>query len=293
MFLSTNMFITFLPLLTTFFNGFNNFNNKIRLPNKHNLNMNYDNTPFINLLNYNLQITNKLNFTPRFIDENFITKKTNKHSGIIHNYCFKNDYFRKFRFTYLNVSSKIQYFGLVLHPIYNYDVPILNFELISYNNEKIVYMMNMIKMDNTKHYNDRYVTPFLTLKKKYPELKENLAVKMTNYTIFGNYISEAIMLGKFVQKTNNNYNEVTKIDNIYNNIIFPSFEDYLNLYFDLVYNSTFVNNNELTNIKNRHKLFDMKKAFTESKYEIRKYFDDKWYNSMLYDFFYDLSFDDL
>lgn len=37
----------------------------------------------------------------------------------------------------------------------------------------------------------------------------------------------------------------------------------------------------------------MKKAFVESQYDMRKYFDDKWYNSMLYDFFYDLHLDDL
>jgi hypothetical protein len=294
MFLLINIFIILLPLFTSLF--YSGFNNKIIYSYKKYLNMNsFDNTPFVNLLNYNFEITKKLNFTPVSIHENFITKKTIKDSGILHNYCFSNKYFRKFRFTYIDVGSKNQYFGLVLHPIYKCDAPILNFELISYNNEKIVFMMNMIKMDNTKHYNDRYVSPFLTFKKKYPELKENLAVKMTNYTILGNYISEAILLGKFTQKNNN----FDKLDNIYNNIIFSSFEDYLNIYFHLIYNITQINNNDLTNnndlinIKNRHKLFDMKKAFTESKYEIRKYFDDKWYNSMLYDFFYDLSFDDL
>jgi hypothetical protein len=281
------------PFLTAFFYNGNNIRNNIRtsVSTQHTWNMylkDYDNTPFLNLLNYNLEITKKLNFTPVSIDEKFMTEKTDNGFGILRNYCFQSKEFRKVRFTYLDMKSKVQYFGLVLHPDYHYDVPILNFELISYNNEKIVYIMNMVKMDNTKTYNDQYVVPFIDAKKKYPELKENLAIKMSNYSIFGNYISEAILLGNFVQKNK----DLDKIENIYNNIVFPSFEDFIGIYFGLFENATFLNNDDLVNIKNRHKLFDMKKAFVESRYDIRKYFDDKWYMSMLYDFFYDLKMDD-
>jgi len=282
------LLLLFLPLLTAFF-----YNGNHNMKHHHYVGMylkDYDNTPFLNLLNYNLDFTKKLNFTPLSINEKFISEKPHNGFGILRNYCFSNKNFRKARYTYLDIKSKVQYFSVVLHPVYNMDIPILNFELISYNNEKIVYIMNMVKMDNTKKYNDKYVFPFIQAKKKYPELKENFAIKMSNYSIFGNYISEAILLGNFVQKNK----DVETIENIYNNIVFPSFEDYINIYFDLVqqYENMNITNNELNNVKHRHKLFDMKKAFVESRYDIRKYFDDKWYMSMLYDFFYDLKLDE-
>lgn len=285
------LLLLFLPFLTGFLYNGNNGNNYKHIIKPHSVSMylkDYDNTPFLNLLNYNLEITKKYNFTPVSIDEKFMTEKTDNGFGILRNYCFQSKEFRKVRFTYLDMKSKVQYFGLVLHPDYHYDVPILNFELISYNNEKIVYIMNMVKMDNTKTYNDQYVVPFIDAKKKYPELKENLAIKMSNYSIFGNYISEAILIGNFVQKNK----DLDKIENIYNNIVFPSFEDFIGIYFGLFENASLMYNDDLVNIKNRHKLFDMKKAFVESRYDIRKYFDDKWYMSMLYDFFYDLKMDD-
>lgn len=285
------LLLLFLPFLTGFlYNG----NHRIRNNNvvkQNSITMylkDFDNTPFLNLLNYNLEITKNLNFTPVSIDEKFMTEKTDNGFGILRNYCFQSKEFRKVRFTYLDMKSKIQYFGLVLHPECDYDAPILNFELISYNNEKIVYIMNMVKMDNTKSYNDRYVVPFIETKQKYPVLKENLAIKMSNYSIFGNYISEAILLGNFVQKNK----DKEKLENIYNQIVFPSFEDYLQIYFGLFENTTILNSNDIINVKNRHKLFDMKKAFVESRYDIRNYFDDKWYVSMLYDFFYDLKLDE-
>ena len=274
-----------LPFLTAFFYNGNNIRSIVST--QHTLNMylkDYDNAPFLNLLNYNLGITKKLNFTPLSIDEKFMTEKIHNGFGILRNYCFSSKEFRKVRFTYLDVKSKIQYFGMVLHPDYHYDLPILNFELISYNNEKIVYIMNMVKMDNTKSYNDRYVVPFMNAKTKYPDLKENIAIRMSNYSIFGNYISEAILLGNFVQKNEDS----EKLESVYNNVIFPSFEDFIGIYFGLFENASLLHNDDLINIKNRHKLFDMKKAFVESRYDIRKYFDDKWYMSMVYDFFYDL-----
>jgi hypothetical protein len=277
--------LLFLPFMSGFLNIHKNI---IKPPFISMYLKDYDNTPFLNLLNYNLEITKKLNFTPVSIDEKFMTEKTNKGFGILRNYCFQNKDFRKVRFTYLDVKSKIQYFGLVLHPEYHSDAPILNFELISYNNEKIVYIMNMVKMDNTKSYNDQYVVPFINAKKKYPVLKENMAIRMSNYSIFGNHISEAILLGNFAQKNN----DIEKLENIYNNIIFPSFEEYIQIYFGLFENMATLNNNEVINVKHRHKLFDMKKAFVESRYDIRKYFDDKWYMSMLYDFFYELKLDE-
>jgi len=277
------------PFLTAFFYNGNNIRSIVSTPRTLNMYLkDYDNAPFLNLLNYNLGITKKLNFTPVSIDEKFMTETTDNGFGILRNYCFSSKEFRKVRFTYLDMKSKIQYFGMVLHPAYNHDIPILNFELISYNNEKIVYIMNMVKMDNTKSYNDRYVVPFVDTKKKYPELKENIAIRMSNYSIFGNYISEAILLGNFVQKNEDN----DKLESIYNNVIFPSFEDFIGIYFGLFENATVIENDEIINIKNRHKLFDMKKAFVESRYDIRKYFDDKWYMSMVYDFFYDLKMDE-
>jgi hypothetical protein len=240
---------------------------------------------FLKLLDYNLELTKNLELKTMHIDERFQKGNTSNDSGMIYNYCFSNQYFRKVRFTYFDGNSKFQYFGIVFHPIYNYDIPIFNFEVILCNNEKTVYTLNMVKMDNSKIYNEKYVKPFMKIKKKYPELRENTAVRMSGYKIFGNFISEAILLGKFTHKKTS----LDNTSNVYNNIVIPSFTEYLTTYLEFFNKPIFIKlEDEVENIKNRHKLFDMKKAFVESRYDIRKCFDEEWYRAMLYDFFYEL-----
>jgi hypothetical protein len=172
-----------------------------------------------------------------------------------------------------------------MHPNYHYDIPIFNFEVILYNNEKTVYTLNMVKMDKSKIYDEKYVKPFMRIKSKYPELHENAAVKLSGYTIFGNYISEAILLGKFIHKKQ----DLDSTCEIYNNTVVPSFTEYIATYLEFFEKPIKIHSlDEIENIKNRHKLFDMKKAFVESRYDIRKCFQEDWYRSMLYDFFYEL-----
>jgi hypothetical protein len=284
MFLLIYLLISVLPFITTsFYSNGNNIHSKTNVQ-KIKLLMTNDNV-FLKLLDYNLNLTKKLELKSMRIDERFEKGNMTNDAGMIYNYCYSNKDFRKVRFTYLDGKSKIQYFGLVLHPIYDYDIPIFNFEVILYNNDKTVYTLNMIKMDNSNDYNEKYVKPFITTKKKYPQLKENLAVKLSGYNVFGNYISESILLGKFIHK----HKDIDSINEIYNDIIIPSFTEYMEIYLDLIKSTNrVITSKELENIKSRHKLFDMKKAFVESRYDIRNCFDDEWYRAMLYDFFYEL-----
>jgi hypothetical protein len=236
------------------------------------------------LLYHNLAIAQEHNFTSIDVDEPYMFKDTLEKDGIWKNYFFQSKDFRKIRFTHVDIESKVQYFSILLHPHFDYDVPIFNFELIAYYNKNAVYTMNMVKMDNTIEYNKRYVKPFMNVKKMYPELKENIAVRLSNYSVFGNHISEAILLGKFSQRVK---------PGIYENVVFPSFVEYLSIYLELIQNANIVEEDaRIHEIMQRHKLFDMKKAFVESQYEIRKYFDDKWYNSIVYNMFYETNVDE-
>jgi len=236
------------------------------------------------LLYHNLAIAQECKFTSIDVDEEYNFKDTLEKTGVWKNYFFQSKDFRKIRFTHVDIESKVQYFSMLLHPHYHYDVPIFNFELIAYYKKNAVYTMNMVKMNNTGEYNKRYVMPFMNSKKSYPELKENMAVRLSNYSIFGNHISEAIMLGKFSEKHKSN---------MYENVVFPSFVEYLSIYLELIQNTRAIEEDALIHeIMQRHKLFDMKKAFIESQYEIRKFFDDKWYNSIVYNMFYETNIDE-
>ena len=282
------LIVTIFPFITkSFCVTSNDAIGKINICINKALTMSNDN-PFVKLLIYNVELTNKLGLKQMHINEIFEKRNLTNGDGTIYNYCYNNTNFRKVRFTYLDGNSNIQYFGLVLHPIYNYDIPIFNFEVILYNNKKTVYTLNMIKMKKSDEYNEKYVKPFMICKKKYPQLKENIAVKVSGYNVLGNYISESILLGKFIHDNK----DMNSIDDIYDNIVIPSFREYIDIYLNLIKSANNINvSEEIENIKNRHKLFDMKKAFVESRYDIRKYFDDEWYRSMLYDFFYELKSD--
>lgn len=272
--------LSFLPLFAAFFlhnNGI--FKRSLTMKMDQ-----FDKNICTKLLYHNLAIAQENNFTSIDVDENYNFKHTCENDGVWKNYFFQSKDFRKIRFTHVDIESKVQYFSVLLHPQYHYDVPIFNFELIAYYNKNAVYTMNMVKMNNTMEYNKRYVMPFMNSKKNYPELKENIAVRLSNYSIFGNHISEAIMLGKFSEKHKSN---------MYENVVFPSFMEYLSIYLELMKNSSYLTDDALVHeIMQRHKLFDMKKAFVESQYEIRKYFDDKWYNSIVYNMFYETNIDE-
>lgn len=312
MFIILYLYLFLIPVFTkSFSTNIYNFGNKIvnnknlfmnnnNHNNINNANINNDKKYFLQLLDYNLELTKKLDLTPVKIEEPYEKLNTTDNSGVLYNYCYSNDKFRKVRFTYFDGDSQYQYFSIVIHPIYNYDIPIFNFEVILYNDEKIVYTLNMVKMAKSNIYNEKYVKPFMRIKNKYPELKENIAVRMSGYTIMGNYISEAILLGKFVHKSKDTgellklTDEVYMKENIYEKIIMPSFTKYLTTYLDFFDCPIFIHiTEEVENIKNRHRIFDMKKAFVESKYDIRKCFDEKTYRNMLYNFFYKLETDSL
>lgn len=236
------------------------------------------------LLYHNLVIAEECKCTSIDVDEDYNFKDTLEKNGVWKNYFFQSKDFRKIRFTHVDIESKVQYFSMLLQPHYHYNVPIFNFELIAYYNKNAVYTMNMVKMNNTVEYNKRYVMPFLDAKKNYPELKENMAVRLSNYSVFGNHISEAIMLGKFSEKHKSA---------MYENVVFPSFVEYLSIYLELMKTSSYLTDDvRIHEIMQRHNLFDMKKAFIESQYGIRKYFDEKWYNSMVYNMFYETNIDE-
>lgn len=268
--------LSFLPLFAAFFVN-NPLKSSLWMKNDH-----FDKQICTKLLYHTLAIAQERNFASIDTDEENTFKNTAENDGIWKNYFFHSKDFRKVRFTHVDIESKLQYFSILLHPHYDYDAPIFNFELIAYKNKNVVYTMNMVKMNNTLEYNEKYVHPFMSTKKKYPELKENIAVRLSNYSVFGNHISEAILLGKFAKK-----------QDVYENIVYPSFKEYLSIYLGLIDNATYIDNNVIIHeIMQRHKLFDMKKAFVESQYEIRNFFDNKWYKSIVYNVFYDTEVDE-
>jgi len=91
---------------------------------------------FKNELEIKMKYINKYNFTKVDLFDNF--------------FYFKNNKFRKVE---INVSNNE--LSSIWYPHYNYECPILS---IKYNKSNFYY--NLIKMQNTNYYENKYIKPF-------------------------------------------------------------------------------------------------------------------------------------
>jgi hypothetical protein len=208
----------------------------------------------------NIKYIEKLNLTQLPFDQ-YYDLKYGKNNSILQNYYFYNDIFKEVRLTYF-ISDDKELFSSTWYPSYNYDIPILNIELVKFTQNISLCFVNLIEIYNRTEYYNNYVEPFIKIKNNYPELSVNTTKHLLP---FKNFLSKAILYG-----------------NIYNfTIIDNSVSKALDQYLD-TYTNIFVNRPVIKyNVQKVHKEYNKIKKPIDKNYIIKDYFDKEWYELLI------------
>jgi hypothetical protein len=193
--------------------------------------------------------------------------KVSNNNCVLHNYYFKNSQFKKIRLSYL-MTNETQMFNSVWYPSYDYDCPILSVDLVNFNKDKSLCLINLVNMYTEQEYLDKYETPFINIKKKYPELSES---KTLHLYPFRNFISRAILYSNVYNSTN------------FDTIIPKALNEYLDIYTNL-FNQKSLDKNF---IQARHGSYnDLRYEIEKKNYLIKNYIDKDCYNNILNEYYF-------
>ena len=231
---------------------------KFTLEKKFNFNNNY---MFEQISDLHLKILNQTNVEEIPIMLEFQNKKSEKQNGIIQNYNFKNNYFRKVRLSYFNSDDK-QMFNSVWYPSYDYDCPILTIDLVNFGKNESIFFLNFIDIYKDKFYEKKYIYPLLEIKKNYKLFyNNNISTHLTHYK---NFLSKSFLYGRLNK---------SEIETLLPEILEKYFDKYLHYFLRKPINRYF--------IEEKHREYNTLRKDIESKYITKEYFDDDWFNRLV------------
>ena len=224
---------------------------------KYNFNNNYI---FEQTSNLHFKILNESKFEEIPIILEFQNKTSKKKNGIIENYNFKNNYFRKVRISYFNSDDK-QMFNSVWYPSYDYECPILTIDFVNFGKNESLFFLNLIHIYKDEFYEKKYSYPLLEIKKKYNFLYNNSSVHLVQYK---NCLSKTFLYGEFNK---------SEIETLVPDILEKYLSKYLTYFLKKPVNRYF--------IEEKHREYNILRKNIESNYITKEYFDDDWFNRLI------------
>jgi 15,16-dihydrobiliverdin:ferredoxin oxidoreductase len=226
-----------------------------------------DNYLFDKISKLHLKILNESNFEEMYVKLDFRNKESKINNGVIQNYYFKNNYFRKVRLSYFK-SDNVQTFSSIWYPSYDYDIPILTLDLVNLGNDKSILFLNLIEMYNNDVYHIKYIHPLLEIKKNYTKFNinyKNLSIFLMNNS---KYLSKSLLYG--------NLNKI-ETDNLLSEILEKYYTKYLNYFLKKPIDRYYIENKhiEYNNVRKKY----------ESNFLIKKYFDNDWYDRLMTEYY--------
>jgi len=182
-------------------------------------------------------------------------------NSMIQTHNFYNNNFRKVRLTYFKGNDQ-ELFSSIWYPSYDYDCPILNIDLVKFNQNASLCFVNLVEIYNRKEYYDYYIDPFIKIKNDYPELSENTSKHLLP---FKNFLSKAMLYG-----------------HIYNSsLINGSVSDALDRYLG-AYSKMFIRRPVIRyHTEKVHKDYNEVRKNIDKHFLMKDYFDAKWYNLLI------------
>jgi hypothetical protein len=159
-----------------------------------------------------LQVVYRLNMTPIPIIKDLEITKSNIKNGIMQNYFFKNNMFRRIRLSYFK-SDDIQIMNSIWYPSYDYECPILSIDLINKNNVSECFI-NLSEIYNTTNYHEIYIKPLNDIKENYSDLTSYFNKYLNTFT-------KKPVNRYFIEEKHRDYTQLH-----YNNDIICSLKDY-------------------------------------------------------------------
>ncbi|MEM6446319.1 MAG: 15,16-dihydrobiliverdin:ferredoxin oxidoreductase [Cyanobacteria bacterium P01_D01_bin.123] len=194
-------------------------------------------------------------------------------SATIQSWCYECPEFRKIRYTYIDADTTAQVFNAVIYPSYQYDLPLLGIDLLSFGNKKILVVMDFQPLYQDEEYLTRYIDPMQALKLKYDDLAQELEMKFYDAN---QYFSKNLLFAKTDAQT-------------VETRVFSAFKDYLELYWQLLDRAKLSTDPaECNRIQQAQKDYDQYSAERDPASGLfSSYFGREWAEQFLYGFLFE------
>ncbi|MEM7553368.1 MAG: 15,16-dihydrobiliverdin:ferredoxin oxidoreductase [Cyanobacteria bacterium P01_A01_bin.84] len=196
-----------------------------------------------------------------------------RNPATIRSWCYECPQLRKIRYTYIDAGESAQIFNSVIYPAYNYDLPLLGIDFLSFGKVKNLIVMDFQPLFQDKAYQDKYIKPLQVLHEAYPDLAQNLEMKFYDAN---QYFSKYLLFAKTDAAT-------------VETRVFQAFQDYLNLYWQsLEQAESLTDVVEVNKIRKAQKDYDQYSAERDPASGLfSSYFGHEWSERFLHEFLFE------
>jgi 15,16-dihydrobiliverdin:ferredoxin oxidoreductase len=136
----------------------------------------------------------------------------------IQSWSYQSPELRKIRYTYIDAGESAQIFNSVIYPNYQYDLPLLGIDFLSFGQIKHLIVLDFQPLFQDSAYEAKYIAPLEQIQQRYPELAQGLEMKHYDAN---QYFSKYLLFAKTDPET------IARK-------VFPAFQEYLSLYWQLI-----------------------------------------------------------
>jgi 15,16-dihydrobiliverdin:ferredoxin oxidoreductase len=191
----------------------------------------------------------------------------------IQSWSYQSPELRKIRYTYINAGDSAQIFNSVIYPNYQYDLPLLGIDLLSFGQVKHLIVLDFQPLFQDPSYEAKYIAPLAQIQARYPELSQGLEMKHYDAN---QYFSKYLLFAKTDPET------ITRK-------VFPAFQEYLNLYWHLIAQSKpLTQKRDIERIMQAQRDYDQYSAERDPASGLfSSYFGSEWAERFLYEFLFE------
>jgi len=203
----------------------------------------------------------------------FLLSERGKNPATIQSWCYQCPELRKVRYTYIDAGETAQIFNSVIYPNYNYDLPLLGIDFLAFGQKKILVVIDFQPLFRHQEYIDKYIEPLSEIRAKYGALVQNLEMKFYDAN---QYFSKNLLFAK------------TDAETVVNQL-FPAYQEYVQLYWQLLEKATPLNTPEkIQEIVKAQKDYDQYSAQRDPASGLfSSYFGHEWSERFLYEFLFE------
>ncbi len=196
-----------------------------------------------------------------------------RNPATIQSWCYQCSELRKVRYTYIDVGQSAQIFNSVIYPSYQYDLPLLGVDFLSFGSARNLIVMDFQPLFQDADYQQKYIAPLQVLHNKYPDLAQNLEMKFYDAN---QYFSKYLLFAKTDPET-------------VKTRVLAAFKDYLQLYWEMLSAATpNTDTDAMTRIAKAQRDYDQYSAERDPASGLfSSYFGHEWSERFLYDFLFE------
>lgn len=201
------------------------------------------------------------------------TSDRGRSPATIQSWCYQCPELRKIRYTYMDAGEAMQVFNCVMYPSYQYDLPFLGVDFLSFGKVKNLVVMDFQPLFQDAAYQAKYIQRLQSLHVKYADLVQGLEMKSYDAN---QYFSKYLLFAKVEAE-------------VVPTRVFAAFQDYLNLYWQMINNATpLTNPTDVQRIIKAQREYDQYSADRDPAHGLfSSHFGNEWANRFLFEFLFE------